>query len=400
MYKGVYFLWICLIKKILCSTCFSLSRRQTTSFIMKLILHLLIVMGVSTVSNERVLSFVDRDGEFQHMALDHQTGNIFIGGMNKILKLSSNLEIMERAITGPQNDSQRCGVSDYSCSSELVLTNNTNNVLLVHEDEVVVCGSIRQGTCEIRRLGNISDLIGVGSLAVVPNEENVNSVAFITEVFNSRKSKMESMMYVATEGNSFPKYSIERNLRTSVPAVSIRSLSEIYFSTTGEMRFVTDSSFVEPKNVLYVSGFSVGNFSYIISNERRKTHSQYHSKIAHMCRLDDHLNTYIEIPLICREGKTNFNFVHSAKVIKPGIYFKNSTKQKLTNLSSVEDILVGVFTETLSNRSAMCVYQMSDIIQNILDTAKECLNGNYTFAAHHKYDYGNQCPIRYTVSYI
>ena len=79
-------------------------------------------------------------------------------------------------------DSERCHASG-SCPDDVSkkLTNNVNKALVVDEEnqKLVVCGSIRQGSCSKYQLRNISSQVEFLPEAVAANEAESSTFAFI-----------------------------------------------------------------------------------------------------------------------------------------------------------------------------------------------------------------------------
>lgn len=339
-----------------------------------------------------IIPLITDDRKLNHMVLNNET--LFIGATNYIYQLSPDLEMEMKIITGPQNDSQKCGVDLENCSfkPDLSPTDNHNKILLVFSDRLVVCGSVFQGKCEIRDSHNISDVLVQGNTAVASNEVDVNTISFISQVYNSATLKMEPMMYVATEFTKFDvsKNSIEYNNRRKVPYVSIRLLDQNFFTAQGTIK--GQNEYLKPSLILYVTGFTSGNYSYILFNEKKLLDATYASKIVHMCRMDDQLKTFQEVPLICKTSNKTYNFLRTAKVFKPGQNLLRSLQVQFPDLTSDDDVMIGLFSQDPdSTSSAICMFVMKEVKKTVLINARKCLNGIKNNAANKKYENGLSC---------
>jgi hypothetical protein len=328
-------------------------------------------------------------GSLTHMVQDNQT--LFIGATNYIYQLGPDLEVQAVVVTGPKNDSQKCGVRLESCSflSSLLPTDNHNKILLLHSDKLVVCGSVFQGKCEIRNAMNISEVLLTGTTPVASNEEDVNNVAFITKVRNSDTGNMEDMIYVATEFTRFGMSTIELNFRRTHPLVSTRLLKD--FSDRGSVKFKTDNEYMKPGLISYVTGFASGNYSYILFNEKKTAGAVHSSKIVHMCRKDDKLKTFLEMPLTCKNNSKTFNSLKTAEVFRPGQALLKSLQGQFPDLTADDDVLVGLFSHSEDNSSALCLFTMPEVKKTMLSNIKQCVNGSTEFAAVEKYKNGLGC---------
>ncbi|XP_078341905.1 plexin-B-like isoform X5 [Crassostrea virginica] len=338
-----------------------------------------------------IIPLVKDNRKLNHMLIDHET--VFVGATNYIYQLSPDLELLMEVTTGPQNDSQKCGINLDRCSfkSDLSPTDNHNKILLLYSEKLVVCGSVFQGKCEIRNSRNISEVLATGNTAVASNEVDVNTISFIAQVLNSETSKMEMMMYVATEFTRFNENkepALEYSLRRYHPFVSTRLLDQQYFEEKGSLKGETDIQ--KAGSILYVTGFTSGNYSYILFNDKT-SEMKYNSKIAHMCKLDDRLKTFEEVPLKCKTNNKTYNFLKMATVFKPGQILLKSLQDRFPNLTSADDVIVGLFSDMEDNSSAICLFTMQEVQRTVLTNVRKCLNGETDYAANAKYVDGLQC---------
>jgi hypothetical protein len=236
---------------------------------------------------------------------------------------------------------------------------------------------------------NISEVLLTGTIAVASNEVDVNTIAFITQVRNSNTGNMEDVIYVATEFTKFGMITIEFNLRRSHPLVSTRLLKD--FSVRGRVEFKTDNEYMKPGFISYVTGFSSGNYSYILFNERKISYAAYRSKITHMCRKDDALRTFLEIPITCKINAKTFNVLKAAQVFIPGRNLLTSLQVRFSDLKADDDVLVGLFSHSEDNSSALCIFTMPEVKNTALANMKACVDGITEFAAVEKYKNGLGC---------
>ena len=88
--------------------------------------------------------------QFSNLAVDKNTGRVYIGAVNKMYQLSPDLELTKSATTGPKEDSPLCSVLP-DCPSEKKLTNNINKALVIDyaESRIIECGSLFQGKVSV-----------------------------------------------------------------------------------------------------------------------------------------------------------------------------------------------------------------------------------------------------------
>lgn len=363
--------------------------RKTGLTSMTWLVYLCVLWACSNATHTVVLVTEGR-GSLSHMVLGNNT--LFIGATNYIYGLDLDLEMQTVVTTGPHNDSQKCGIRLSSCSFfwSLLPTDNHNRILLLYSDKLVVCGSVFQGKCEIRNAKNISEILLTGDRAVASNELDVNTIAFVTKVLNSNTGNMEAMLYVATEFTRFSstRNSIEFNHRESHPLVSIRLLEDL--SVRGSIEFKTDNKYMKPGLILYVTGFVSRRYNYMLFNEK-DTLDRTSSKLVHMCRKDDSLKTFLEMPITCKSNEKTFNVLKSAQVFRPGHNLFKSLQKQFPDLTSDDEVLVGLFSRIKNNSSALCIFSMPEVRKTLLTNMKKCLNGSTAFSAREKYKDGLGC---------
>ncbi len=159
-----------------------------------------------------------------HMTVDDTNGVVFIGAINRLYQLSMDLEKIAEVETGPRLDSPKCSVTG-DCPVEVLpeLTDNVNKLLLIDRSrrQLIVCGSLFQGRCEIRSAKNISDsnVLRVVKEGVVANNRTASTVGFIAPGPKSDSSVnvKPQVLYIGVTfiGGNFP-YRYLRDLRVAI----------------------------------------------------------------------------------------------------------------------------------------------------------------------------------------
>ncbi|CAL1605271.1 unnamed protein product [Knipowitschia caucasica] len=102
------------------------------------------------------------DTYFTHLTVHSRTGEVYVGAVNRVLKLSTNLTLQRSHMTGPVEDNNKCypPPSVRACAHRLDWSDNVNKLLLVDYsgDRLVACGSIWQGVCQFLRLDDLFKL--------------------------------------------------------------------------------------------------------------------------------------------------------------------------------------------------------------------------------------------------
>ncbi|XP_033647146.1 plexin-A2-like isoform X1 [Asterias rubens] len=320
--------------------------------------------------------------KLKNMVLDPSTGALYVGSVNRLYKLSGELDIEATIATGPRQDTTKCVAPPVSCPFERETTDNINKLLVVDQDRLFVCGSIYQGSCNIRRLDDLGLLGNDSYEEIVPNTANGTSVGFIAQgPYN------ENVLYIAT--------SLADWLDKAVPTVSSRILprennvSTLFsiLTNTQELRKLEINVPAEvlsagqgvPFNIYYIYGFSNTNFSYFVAVQPldyRVMKSPYYTKIVQICQQDNKYASYSELPLACYKGGKDYKVAQSATVTTIG-----SKLASANGFQVGERVLIVTFSESVVNQlepveaSAVCMYSIKSINQYFIDRRKECAKG-------------------------
>ncbi|XP_008204796.2 plexin-A4 [Nasonia vitripennis] len=327
-----------------------------------------------------VAQFQDPEVErMNHLVVDKNTGRVYVGAVNRLYQLSPALELVVKEVTGPQKDSPECSMMD--CPREVVkkLLDNVNKALVIDytTTRLISCGSLFQGMCMVRDLGNISNIVQEVKEPVVANNATASTVAFIAP--GPPNPPVSQVMYVGVTYTGNSPY------RSEVPAVSSRSLDKERMLniadsavTTGTRMYVNSLS-RERYPINYVYGFSSEGFSYFLTTQLKSTSTAvYISKLVRVCHDDQHYYSYTEIPIECTSKGKTYNLVQAAYMGKAGSVLAGD----LGNTPQ-DDVLFAVFAESdgpnnskPKAQSALCVYSLKAIRRRFMSNIQKCFSGD------------------------
>ncbi|XP_049316006.1 plexin-A2 [Bactrocera dorsalis] len=325
-----------------------------------------------------ITNIINFDTPLNHLVVDTFTGRVFVGGVNYLYQLSPELELHETVKTGPKNDSVECTVLDCPAHAVRKPTENYNKVLLIDRatSRLIACGSLFQGTCSVRNLQNISIVEQDVPDAVVANDANSSTIAFIAP--GPPQPSITNVMYVGVTYTNNSPY------RSEIPAVASRSLEKTKMFqiassavTTGTRTFI-NSYAREGYLINYVYGFSSERFSYFLTTQlKHNYHSspkEYITKIVRICQEDSNYYSYTEIPVDCITGGTKYNLVQAGYLGKPSMDLAGSL-----GITVQDDVLFGVFSvgdgNVSTDNSALCIYSLKSIRRKFMQNIKSCFNG-------------------------
>uniref|UniRef100_A0A672LKU0 Plexin-A4-like n=1 Tax=Sinocyclocheilus grahami TaxID=75366 RepID=A0A672LKU0_SINGR len=336
---------------------------------------------------------------FNHLAVDHRNGNVYLGAVNRIYKLSPGLDVQVSHQTGPDEDNRNCYPPRIvqPCSEPLTLTNNVNKMLLMdyRENRLLACGSLYQGICKLLRL---DDLFKLGEPFHKKEHylSGVNESGSVFGVIVSYGDASPDKLFVATAVDGRPEY---------FPTISSRKLTrnseeDGMFAYVFHDEFVasmikipSDTFTVVPDfDIYYIYGFSSGNFVYFLTlqpemgggpttgSSSAGREQVYTSKLVRLCKDDTAFNSYVEVPLGCVKGGVEYRLLQAAYLSKAGTILARSL-----GIEPDDDILYAVFSKGQKRRpkessqeSALCVFTLKEINERIKDRLQSCYKGEGT----------------------
>ncbi|XP_054745360.1 plexin-B isoform X1 [Anastrepha obliqua] len=330
-------------------------------------------------STPTILSGFQYKNYFTHLAYDFKRNVFYAGSTNKILQLNENLRVLSQALTGPKYDSPQCHASGCPDDVETTLVNNHNKILIVSYAQgmgiLIVCGSVRQGACEMYNLTNFPNSPQFIETPLAANDEFASTYAFIGPAKYSWKD--EDILYVGTTFTNVGDY------RHDVPAISSRRLDDLnYVEFSIQQSIINiDVKYRDHFLVNYVYGFNSSEYAYFALVQKRShlaDEAGYVTRLARICVTDPNYDTYTEVTIQCLATKdnTDYNILRDAKIAQAG--------QKLAKKMGIkrdDSVLVTVFspskeiTDQVEAKSAMCIYSLKDIEEVFNENIHMCFNG-------------------------
>ncbi|KAJ0036648.1 hypothetical protein NQD34_005325 [Periophthalmus magnuspinnatus] len=338
-----------------------------------------------------------------NFVVDPISGRVYLATVNTVYQLNGTLSLEVEKRTGPVEDNLLCHAPQLPqapCEHPKSLTDNYNKLLKLDREQgvVVVCGSVYQGFCELRKMDNISEIavefpphgektVFPSMLNIAANHPNASTVGLIFRSHGGNTRLLVGATYTGAGTQYFPKNHSKEDLRfENTPEIAIRSLNVKDLSRlfTYDINPSEDNVFkikqeAKTKNKLnFVHAFIQKTYSYIaFNNDAKMGHkeSQPNSILARICLDTDNpkkpsgpesrklTESYIQMPLLCGSNGNIYNRLVS-------VYDVNiSTEERL----SPEPYLFGVFSKA-DRKSALCAFKFSDIEEEIRQARRNCSN--------------------------
>ncbi|KAF6313315.1 plexin B1 [Rhinolophus ferrumequinum] len=274
------------------------------------LLQMLWAGWVLTLQPPPPAAFTPNGTYLQHLAQDPTSGTIYLGATNFLFQLSPGLQLEATVPTGPVLDSRDClpPVVPDECP-QAQPTNNLNQLLLVSPGALVVCGSVHQGVCEQRRLGQLEQLLlrperPGDTQYVAANDPAVSTVGLVAQGLAG-----EPLLFVGRGYTS-------RGVGGGIPPITTRALrppdpqAAFSYEETAKLAVGRLSEYSHH----FVSAFARGTNAYFLFL-RRDLQAQsraFRAYVSRVCLRDQHYYSYVELPLACQGGR--YGLIQAAAV--------------------------------------------------------------------------------------
>lgn len=368
-----------------------------------------LLLGVLALETRRSASALHIQQAFaspnhtNNFVVDPVSRKVYLATVNSVYQLNGTLSVEVEERTGPVEDNLLCHAPQLPqapCEHPKSLTDNHNKLLKLDREQgvVVVCGSVYQGFCELRKMENISEIavefppqgektVFPSMLNIAANHPNASTVGLIFKSHGGNTRLLVGATYTGAGTQFFPKNHSKEDLRfENTPEIAIRSLNikDLSRLFTYDINPSEDNVFkikqeAKTKNKLnFVHAFIQKYYSYIaFNNDAKMGHkeSQPNSILARICLDTENprkstgpesrklTESYIEMPLQCGFNGNIYNRLLS--VYPAEIHAEDG-------LSS-EPYLFGVFTKA-DRKSALCAFKFGDIEEEIRQGRRNCSN--------------------------
>ena len=364
---------------------------------------------------------------FQHMEFDKGNSMLYVGGVNRIYQLSEDLKTRKTAYTGPRKDNEKCYPHSI-CTNPMKETNNLNKLLIVDfdNDRLVACGSIRQGICELRQLGNVTKILNEfpdnsrdprTNDFVASTHADQKTVGFIV---NEGLNNGEKSLYVGasrtaedsaliTDDEQFPTFAGRRLPRNNMDPSMLSSdldTKESFSLLTGDE--LASHGF----RVNFISAFDGNQNGYFvltypkIRSLNAVDKKRVNSYVAQVCKRGSEgkstTNSYFEIPIAAHTlvsgRQTSLTRVIASTTAKVGQDLQRSLGIDSSIGGVNPDVLFASFATEgdFAGGSAVAMFPLYKLDNMYYQMARKCLNGENVH--HIEWQRDRQIPCNNIVS--
>ena len=326
------------------------------------------------------------DPKFNHFVIHNTTGDVYLGSSNRLFHLNFAFQEIKNISTYVPCDSV---IDREDCI-------NNNKLLAINyaTDELITCGSLNGGRCQIRDTSDIASSTDVNEAVVAPGEQTTE---YVIAPASRRISQLETVdedrLYVAATDPDLrrvPAYS-RRDLQNSAKSLTA------YNDDTLVLGPLTPTFFL----VNYMDVFTHNKFTYFATTQRfdylsnnPSSYQEIVSKLNRACHDSPDLDSYAEVVIECTDINGDvYNLIRAVHLDTVGPDLASSV-----GVDKNETVLIGIFGKSLEpdnyepdNTSVICIYDMDDIEIKFEDAIEACLEGNQA----HGVDYlqGKNCQF-------
>ena len=311
----------------------------------------------------------------QNFVFDSNSGILYVGGVNIIYKLASNLHQDAAVTLGPRHDIVECSDSSsfsLDCTLATETSDCVNQALMLDADNgvLIACGTLYSGSCAKVSTADFSVAEYIYR-PVVPNDGSKSVAVLIAPGFTGSNMLYVGASYSANEAVAIHDrvglFSIRELLTFEIASVETASKSSVQilpaFQDNFEMHFIRVYHLNDHVYFFFRRPVSVGS-------------GEVTSHVLRVCTSDREMHSIVELRLQCSVNDVIYPYLRDITLTD------FSPPLQMQDGSSINGpTLVGIFTSTAEDagNSAVCLYQMtgpSGVESAFLSVIKSCFSGS------------------------
>ena len=299
-----------------------------------------------------------------------ETGEVYVGGSNTLLHLSQNLTPHTVVSLGPVRDSLDCDPAASECEGSF----KTNEVKVLEVDkrkqQLLMCGSVRQGVCRMYSLRNISRYTNTSTFNLSSFVGGKKSVAVL---FDQNTDDTEDILFVGQEYDG-------RDHRFSPNVISTRKVDTTTGFQIDFLRFNIELQLISGLDInpdLKAGNFRMefvdilqdDDYVYFVTIQQKSTTdpNNPYPRLGRICFGDGARDvlyaSYVEIGLLCKVDDVSYPKI-LATTIEDGVLYFSAGRSDNDNQWP--------FESNLDERSVVCAVPMSKIENRFMQVNHDC----------------------------
>lgn len=332
--------------------------------------------AVSLVNGQVTCTFKKqlKSEQLHNIVFDPHTNSLYVGGINTLYWLSSDLKLMDSLELGPLNDHVNCSVNlQDDCTHNREPMPAVNQALTIDAKNrvLIVCSVLYHGSCQTIDMRHFVPQ-NYFYKPVVSNDPSGSTVMLVGSGVEAG-----GVLYVGTSFSNIGQFGLQ-SYRNSVALISVRNLFSLdlsWRSSTASSSISLLERFRSSFPVDFAGAFEHEHYIYFFVNHPNSLLSpgQKSSYVMRICKNDTKLQSFIEVPIECKIGGMIYHYMRDVTNSSLGKRFSGNSTE---NSGAVYGAF-SVDNDGRSKESAVCVFSMDEIEKKFLETVQSCYNGNY-----------------------
>ncbi|XP_041350016.1 hepatocyte growth factor receptor-like [Gigantopelta aegis] len=335
----------------------------------KELLLILFLGGERTLTSSFMQEYVfdEQFGPLTQIAVYSETGDVFVGGHNVLAQLSSDVALKSTLSIGPVLDGIDCAPVDESCTR----TETDNDVRVLEIDyakkQLLVCGSVYQGLCQLHSLKNIMVYQKVQNSSRNGIQNFISGKKSVVVFFDNTE---ENKIYVGLEydgrlTNFSPHVLSARKIYQNGSGFYVQ-LYYMDLSVNVVSAIDVNARYKSTFKLEYVYGFEYNNYTFFVTVQQKDVDNRNDltTKIVRICQEDRTYHTYIDSTLLCTAGNDAYSVATAA-------HYSVSGGEHVLYVSAVRT-RSGVTELDPSAGSVVCDFSMESIQLHFEEVILDC----------------------------
>lgn len=332
------------------------------------LLVMIVSLAVPCIKGKVYQTYTLPDGSGNPSKIQLSDDSVFIGAKNILVRLDSDLQLLEKDIIGPVNNSQNCKPFDTSCILRNYNTvDNEVSLLLSYKSYLFVCGTAHQGLCFRYNKTNLHDkwqfelestnFLGSKNSSVMLASKSTDKIDifFVGQSYDGREQNYFNAEFITLDlYKNRDRWKFDKFATSSSLSVcdSKRNSFQIKF--------------------LYIFEMNDFVFRIFLRSILRSGHTVYETRISSNCKSSYTYESYEEMAISCKNPTAKYDIGLAAV----------SDGETLFMTFGVSGHHLGLFEADIHQGSVLCTYNISQLITKFnSEVLTKCYHGSHSHSS-------------------